>query len=206
MKHPYSEILIGIADGKTIQWQNQGGVWTDTDSTAVLDSIWRCSWPPERYRIKPATIVINGVECEAPVENDYSWLRVHTQISQKTITFATPEARDAACNDSGDVHSFDGEWRGRCTCPAGQPAPKQEPVAWRYRVNNTHTLYSEVPVPDDAYDTGTLVPLYAAPPQAQPAKPLTKEEVRAVGGIVHSDGNIFFTNIEQLNAAIKEQP
>jgi len=103
MKHPYSEILIGIADGKTIQWQNQGGVWT-------------------------------------------------------------------------------------------------------YRVNNTHTLYSEVPVPDDAYDTGTLVPLYAAPPQAQPAKPLTKEEVRAVGGIVHSDGNIFFTNIEQLNAAIKEQP
>jgi hypothetical protein len=28
----------------------------------------------------------------------------------------------------------------------------------------------------------------------------TKEQIRAVGGIVHSDGNVFFTSIEQLNA------
>ena len=31
---------------------------------------------------------------------------------------------------------------------------------------------------------------------------LTKEDVRAAGGIVHSDGNVFFTNLDQLNAAI----
>jgi hypothetical protein len=31
---------------------------------------------------------------------------------------------------------------------------------------------------------------------------LSKEDVRAAGGIVHSDGNVFFTNIEQLNAAL----
>ena len=31
---------------------------------------------------------------------------------------------------------------------------------------------------------------------------ITKEEVRAVGGIVHGDGSIFFTSIEQLNAAM----
>lgn len=31
---------------------------------------------------------------------------------------------------------------------------------------------------------------------------LTKEDIRAAGGIAHSDGNVFFTNIEQLNAAI----
>jgi len=31
---------------------------------------------------------------------------------------------------------------------------------------------------------------------------LSKEDVRAAGGIVHSDGNVFFTNLEQLNAAI----
>ena len=32
---------------------------------------------------------------------------------------------------------------------------------------------------------------------------ITKEQVRASGGIVHSDGNIFFTNIDQLNAAVQ---
>lgn len=26
------------------------------------------------------------------------------------------------CDGTGDVHSFDGEWRGYCTCPAGTPA------------------------------------------------------------------------------------
>jgi len=31
---------------------------------------------------------------------------------------------------------------------------------------------------------------------------LTDEDVRAVGGIVHRDGNIFFTNIEMLNKVI----
>lgn len=31
---------------------------------------------------------------------------------------------------------------------------------------------------------------------------ITTEHVRAAGGIVHSDGNIFFTNLEKLNAAV----
>ena len=31
---------------------------------------------------------------------------------------------------------------------------------------------------------------------------LTKDDVRKAGGVVHGDGNIFFTNIDQLNAAI----
>jgi hypothetical protein len=31
---------------------------------------------------------------------------------------------------------------------------------------------------------------------------LTKEDVLAAGGIVHRDGNIFFTNIDKLNLAI----
>jgi len=40
------------------------------------------------------------------------------------------------------------------------------------------------------------------PPAAQ-RKPLTAEVIRAAGGIVHKDGNVFFTNLEQLNQAIK---
>jgi hypothetical protein len=38
--------------------------------------------------------------------------------------------------------------------------------------------------------------------QTNPTVPLTVEDVRKAGGIVHGDGNIFFSNIEQLNAAI----
>jgi len=32
---------------------------------------------------------------------------------------------------------------------------------------------------------------------------MTKELIRAAGGIVHRDGNIFFTNIEQLSVYCK---
>jgi len=43
--------------------------------------------------------------------------------------------------------------------------------------------------------------------KAQPVQPvkqaLTVENIRAANGIVHSDGNIFFTNIDQLNRAIE---
>ena len=31
---------------------------------------------------------------------------------------------------------------------------------------------------------------------------ITNEHIRAAGGIVHSDGNIFFTNLEKPNAAV----
>jgi hypothetical protein len=33
-------------------------------------------------------------------------------------------------------------------------------------------------------------------------QPLTAEAVRAAGGIVHKDGNVFFTNLEQLNQLV----
>ena len=38
--------------------------------------------------------------------------------------------------------------------------------------------------------------------RAAQARELSADDVRAAGGIVHSDGNIFFTNIGKLNAAI----
>lgn len=44
-------------------------------------------------------------------------------------------ARCPYCDDTGDVHGVDGEWRGACTCPAGkaQAAPAEPtPVAWRW--------------------------------------------------------------------------
>lgn len=35
------------------------------------------------------------------------------------------------------------------------------------------------------------------------ARKLTHEAIRTAGGIVHADGNIFFTNLDKLNAAIQ---
>jgi hypothetical protein len=50
-----------------------------------------------------------------------------------------------------------------------------------------------------------------AQPVAQPAEAieLTNDDVRAVGGIVHRDGSVFFTNVALLNKAIthaKDKP
>jgi hypothetical protein len=49
--------------------------------------------------------------------------------------------------------------------------PESAPVAWQYRVNGVHVFYTECePPPDDAYDEGTLQPLYARPAQPPPAE------------------------------------
>lgn len=32
------------------------------------------------------------------------------------------------CDDSGDVHSIDGEWRGICICPSGDEIRKRIPA------------------------------------------------------------------------------
>lgn len=34
--------------------------------------------------------------------------------------------------------------------------------------------------------------------------PLAPDDIRKAGGIIHRDGNVFFTNLAKLNNAIKE--
>jgi hypothetical protein len=53
-------------------------------------------------------------------------------------------------------------------------AVENVPFAWQYTVNGAHTLFSDVCPPDDAYDEGTLIPLYRAILAAEPAKDQTK--------------------------------
>jgi hypothetical protein len=40
---------------------------------------------------------------------------------------------------------------------------KPKPVAWMYEVNDTFILFSANKPPEDAYDEGSLVPLYTTP-------------------------------------------
>lgn len=48
---------------------------------------------------------------------------------------------------------------------------------------------------------GTSFTVEASQP-APTQQPLTAADVRRAGGIVHSDGNVFFTNLDMLNKAI----
>jgi hypothetical protein len=67
-----------------------------------------------------------------------------------------------------------------------------EPVAWRIWSPDGTNVYQYT-------ENGDGEPLFTHP---APREPMTPEKVRAVGGIVHSDGNVFFTNMAQLNEAI----
>lgn len=34
---------------------------------------------------------------------------------------------------------------------------------------------------------------------------ITKDDIKAAGGIVHGDGNVFFTNLDQLNKMVQSK-
>jgi hypothetical protein len=73
--------------------------------------------------------------------------------------------------------------------------PEQEPDV----VNRMNALQDPLP----PTETKTRVANSVQPEQEKPWVGLTKESIRAAGGIVHGDGNIFFTNITQLQAALE---
>ena len=99
MKHPYADILIAIAEGKEVQWQMSNGKWAHQSPEGTLAEICSNAYDPERYRIKPATITINGVVCEGFVEGretDYL-IRIDAgSTGVKRLLFDSITARDAA--------------------------------------------------------------------------------------------------------------
>jgi len=65
--NPYAHVLLGIAAGKQIQWQNGDGEWAvQCQGRALLHEIARGEFKPERYRVAPDTVTINGIEVPAP--------------------------------------------------------------------------------------------------------------------------------------------
>ena len=94
MKHPYAELLIAIAEGKEIQYQHGSTTWHNIKHNRLLKHLAydEQDKPAYMFRVKPATININGVECEAPVEDG----KYDITICGGEYWFATIEARDAA--------------------------------------------------------------------------------------------------------------
>ena len=100
MKHPYAEILIAIAEGKEIQIRDKSNKlctgWVHCHENLFFANMNNHRTQYE-YRIQPATITINGVECETPVDYPCCCVHIlHPNHLAKTINFATKEARDAA--------------------------------------------------------------------------------------------------------------
>ena len=79
-------------------------------------------------------------------------------------------------------------------------AGKQEPLFWvrLYRDGSFRGQIHNGFIEDTWKASKMWTPLFTHP--APPTKPITKDAIRAAGGIVHSDGNIFFTNMAQIEA------
>lgn len=50
-----------------------------------------------------------------------------------------------------------------CGCGLAHEPGSDTPVGWRYEINGEYVAFSESKPPSDAYDEGTLQPLYARP-------------------------------------------
>lgn len=102
MKHPYADILQAVfTERKQAQVLSlPPDEWLDITPEQLLSTL-ATGVSVERIRIKPATITLNGVDCEAPVKGEaaqYNLAICKGSIggTWKTIWFATQEARDAA--------------------------------------------------------------------------------------------------------------
>ena len=66
-QHQYSNILRAIADGEEIEWQRSNGCWEHQDLSQTFAEIAYNAYSPDRYRVKPKTITINGFEVPEPL-------------------------------------------------------------------------------------------------------------------------------------------
>lgn len=95
MKHPYADILQAVIDCKEVQDTTGDGSYVTVKPEHVLRVISRGGG--RFLRIKPATITINGADCEAPVDYPCCCVHIlHPNHVAKTINFSTASARDAA--------------------------------------------------------------------------------------------------------------
>ena len=71
-----------------------------------------------------------------------------------------------------------------------------KPVAWMYEVNDTFILFSANKPPEDAYDEGSLVPLYTAP------RELSDEEIMKLAEYHGINDWLYETSVTDFAKAI----
>ena len=65
-EHKYAQVLRWIADCERIQFKYHANGWCDESYSDVLGKVVAGTVEPERFRIAPRTIIVNGVEVPAP--------------------------------------------------------------------------------------------------------------------------------------------
>ena len=80
-----------------------------------------------RAALERLVAVCKAMDCEIdgerPSEEEYRVALAEAEAALGHGVQAEPK-RCEHCDDTGDVHGFDGEWRGVCNCPAGQAYDK----------------------------------------------------------------------------------
>lgn len=66
-EHKYAQVLRWIADGEKVQMKHYREGWITPGDNEMLSSISIEEYAQLEFRIKPKTIMIGDVECEAPV-------------------------------------------------------------------------------------------------------------------------------------------
>lgn len=106
-----------------------------------------------------------------------SALQSAIEALQKEVSTLDVLLEECKMDWSGDVTQIKAEHKHEIQAMQAKLAAmgKVEPVAWQFRTNGKHWHVVQVCPPDDAYDEGTLSPLYAAP---KALAPLTDEQLR----------------------------
>lgn len=67
-EHRYAQILRAIADGKSVQFNVYPDKWQDLTESLAFLYIAQEDYTPERFRVRPETININGHEVPKPLD------------------------------------------------------------------------------------------------------------------------------------------
>jgi len=91
--HPHADILTAIAKDKDVRIErlNTSLTWVPSDINTVFN------YPDDQFRIKPVTIMVNGVECPAPLpERSGAWVSLSgSRRVDKTLWYTTQADADA---------------------------------------------------------------------------------------------------------------
>lgn len=72
-----------------------------------------------------------------------------------------------------------------------------KPVAWVYTINKSHSVFSAEKPPEDAYDEGTLFPLYDAPPTEAAIRADEREKMLAeLRLLADAEGRVHLWEVE----------
>jgi len=159
---------------------------------------YRCKGCGHAYEQSPAS------RCDCMASEGFDRLEYYTAAQRQPLTDEQIVRKakvigglfdDLAVEyQTDDIIKFGREMEAAQATPPAAPVQERRPYAYA----NPYELSADSAFRWCEIDEFTM-PVYTTAAQR---KPLTTEAIRAAGGIVHKDGNVFFKSIELLNRAI----